>query len=413
MIIIDRELKELQKAGKPICVGLLGAGFMARGIALQITKYTPGMKLAGIANRTPDHAKKLLQDIEVHDKEVVITDDYHDLLNNPDIDVIVEATGTTEYATTAMLDAFKTHKHVVTMNAEVDATIGHSLVKAAQNAGVIYTITDGDQPGVELNLHRYVSGLGLRPVLCCNVKGLHDPYRNPTTQAGFAARWGQTPHMVTSFADGTKISFEQASVANATGMKVGRRGMYGPTVEYGTPIEKAAGLYPLDQLLSGPGIVDYVVGAVPNGGVFVLATLDDDPIQKHYLNYYKMGEGPLYCFYAPVHLCHFDTPASIARAVLHKDATLTAVGKKPMVEVIARAKTDLKAADVLDGFGGYKMFGECENSDVARGQNLLPIGLAIGATLKHSVPKDAYITFDDVTLVPDRTIEQLWRAQFS
>jgi predicted homoserine dehydrogenase-like protein len=261
-----------------------------------------------------------------------------------------------------------------------------------------------------MNLFRYVQGLGLRPVLCGNVKGLQDPYRNPTTQKAFAEKWGQNPYMVTTFADGTKISFEQACVANAVGMRVGRRGMHGPTVEAGTPLEKTVDLYPLDDLLKGPGIVDYVVGAVPNGGIFVLAT-HDDPIQKHYLNLYKVGPGPLYCFYNPYHLCHFETPSSIARVVLHGDETLVACGDKPMVEVIARAKVYLKAGDKLDELGGYTMYGECENSDTARADDLLPIGLAEGAVLNRSIAKDECIRLSDVTLPKGRTIERLWRAQ--
>ena len=113
--------------------------------------------------------------------------------------------------------------------------------------------------------------------------------------------------MVTSFADGTKISFEQAIVANATGMTIGKRGMFGPTVPSGTPLKEIMSKYPLDVLTSGPGIVDYCVGAEPGPGVFVLGT-HDHPQQKHYLNLYKLGEGPLYLFYTPYHLCHFVTP---------------------------------------------------------------------------------------------------------
>ena len=137
-----------------------------------------------------------------------------------------------------------------------------------------------------MNLYRFVNGIGVKPVLCGNIKGLHDPYRNPTTQQEFARRWKQQPHMVTSFADGTKISFEQAIVANATGMRVAQRGMYGPTVPTGTPIQEAAHWYPLAEMTQGPGIVDYVVGAVPSPGVFVLGT-HDHPAQKHYLSLYK------------------------------------------------------------------------------------------------------------------------------
>src|SRR5690606_11183930 len=113
-----------------------------------------------------------------------------------------------------------------------------------------------------------------------------DPYRNPTTQEGFARKWGQKPHMVTSFADGTKVSFEQAIVANATGRKVARRGMFGPTVPANTSIQKAVEQFPLEAMLDGPGIVDYVVGADPGPGIFVLGT-HDHPVQQHYLNLYK------------------------------------------------------------------------------------------------------------------------------
>ena len=120
-----------------------------------------------------------------------------------------------------------------------------------------------------------MNGIRVRPVLCGNIKGLQDPYRNPTTQEGFARKWGQKRHMVTSFADGTKISFEQAIVANATEMRAAKRGMHGPTVPAGTPIDEAVNWYPAEDLLEGPGIVDYVVGAAPRPGVFVLGTHDD------------------------------------------------------------------------------------------------------------------------------------------
>src|SRR5690606_6782980 len=229
--------------------------------------------------------------------------------------------GAIEFSTHLILKAFEHKKHVILMNAEVDGTIGPILKVYADKAGVIVTNADGDQPGVEMNLYRYVKSLGVKPVLCGNIKGLHDPYRNPTTQEGFAKQWGQNPKMVTSFADGTKISFEQAIVANGTGMKVAKRGMYGPSVALGTMIQDVVGLFPREELLKGNGIVDYVVGASPGPGVFVLG-VHDHPVQKHYLNLYKLGEGPLYCFYVPYHLCHFEVQNTVARAVLFGDATI-------------------------------------------------------------------------------------------
>jgi predicted homoserine dehydrogenase-like protein len=291
----------------------------------------------------------------------------------------------------------------------LDGTLGPILKVYADKAGVVITNADGDQPGVITNLYRFVKGLGIKPVLCGNIKGLHDPYRNPTTQEGFARKWGQNPSMVTSFADGTKISFEQAIVANATGMQVAKRGMFGRTVAAGTPIQEAAQAFPLETLLNGPGIVDYLVGAEPAPGVFVLGT-HDHPIQKHYLNLYKLGEGPLYCFYTPYHLCHFEVPNTVARAVLFGDAAITPQGA-PLVDVVAAAKDDLKAGQVLDGMGHYLTYGLCENADVVRNQNLLPIGLAEGCTLKRAIPKDQVLTVDDVTFPEGRLCDRLRQEQ--
>jgi predicted homoserine dehydrogenase-like protein len=291
------------------------------------------------------------------------------------------------------------------MNAEVDGTVGWALRQRAARAGVVVTNADGDQPGVTMNLYRFVAGIGVRPVLCGNVKGLHDPYRNPTTQQAFAERWGQNPHMVTSFADGSKISFEQAIVANATGMRVARRGMHGPTVEPGTHVREAAALFPLEQLLDGPGIVDYVVGAEPSPGVFILGT-HDHPVQQHYLELYKLGSGPLYCFYTPYHLCHFEVPNTVARAVLFGDAALSPKGPST-VEVVTTAKTDLAAGDILDGIGGYMTYGLAENADVTAAECLLPLGLAEGCRLTRDVPRDAVLTYDDVSVPEGRLADRL------
>ena len=274
---------------------------------------------------------------------------------------------------------------------------------------MVYTNVDGDQPGVEQNLWRFVKGIGVRPVLCGNIKGLQDPYRTPTTQAGFARQWGQRPSMVTSFADGTKISFEQAIVANATGMTVAKRGMHGFTVAPGTPVTEAAQLYDPEELLSGPGIVDYVVGASPGPGVFVLGTIEH-PRQQHYLNLYKLGAGPLYCFYTPYHLCHFEVPTTIARAALFGDATIAPIAG-PRVEVVTVAKRDLAAGETIDELGGYTIYGEAETAEITARDDLLPIGVAVGATLKRALPKDVVLRYADVTLPEDRLVDRLRRDQ--
>ena len=334
-----------------------------------------------------------------------VTDDWSLLCNADGIDVIVEATGSIEYAAGVVTAAIGAGKHVVLMNAELDGTVGPILSSKARDAGVVFTNVDGDQPGVTMNLYRFVRGIGVRPVLCGNIKGLHDPYRNPTTQNEFAQRWGQKPHMVTSFADGTKVSFEQAIVANATGMSVARRGMLGPVVASGTPIEIAAGAFPVEALIDGPAIVDYVVGAAPSPGVFVLGTIEN-AVQRHYLELYKLGAGPLYCFYTPYHLCHFEVPNTIARAAIFGDAAITPAGP-PAVEVVTAMKTSQRSGNVLDGIGHYMTYGLCENAAVARAQRLLPIGLAGGCRLKRDVSVDEVLTCDDVEFPPDRLIDRL------
>jgi len=163
--------------------------------------------------------------------------------------------------------------------------------------------------------------------------------------------------------------------------------------------------YDVDELRSLGGVVDYVVGTRPGPGVFVLAT-HDDPFQRHYLELYKLGTGPLYSFYAPYHLCHLEVPTSIARAALFHDATIAAAGA-PQVEVVAVAKTDLAADQVLDGLGGYLTYGEAERADVTADQRLLPVGVAEGARLLRDVRRDEVLSYDDVELPPGRLIDQL------
>ena len=295
------------------------------------------------------------------------------------------------------------------MNAELDGTVGPILKVRADRAGVILTACDGDQPGVQMNLYRFVRGLGVDPLLCGNIKGLQDPNRNPTTQEGFARRWGQDVHMVTSFADGTKISFEQAIVANATGMSVIRRGMSG--FEFDGHVDDATSLWDIDELRELGGAVDYVVGTKPGPGVFVYGA-HDDPRQQHYLNLYKLGEGPLYSFYTPYHLCHFEVPTSVARAVLFGDATMQAAGA-PQVEVITLAKTDLSAGSTIDGLGGYDSYGECERASVSAAEQLLPLGLAEGCVLRRDVAKGQALRVDDVDIPPGRLIDELRAEQAS
>jgi predicted homoserine dehydrogenase-like protein len=423
MILVDTALRRRAAEGRPVRVALVGAGFMGRGLTNQIVNSVPGMELVAIANRTLANAERAYREAGVERFEVaddpdtvdhwvargvpVVTESFEAVCDALSIDAIVEATGAVEYGCHVAVRAIDHAKHVVLMNAEVDATVGPILSVAARKAEVILTGCDGDQPGVQMNLVRFVRGLGLEPLVCGNVKGLQDPYRTPTTQASFAARWGQDPHMVTSFADGTKISIEQATVANATGMTVARRGMGGR--DWPGHVDELVELYDVDELRSLGGVVDYVVGSRPGPGVFVLAT-HEDPRQRHYLDLYKLGPGPLYSFYTPYHLCHFEVPTTVARAVLFGDAAITPIAG-PLVEVVTTAKRDLPAGTVLDGLGGYDTYGQAERADVTATDRLLPIGVAEGCVLRHDVRQDDVIGYDDVVLPPGRLVDELRRRQ--
>jgi predicted homoserine dehydrogenase-like protein len=425
MVIVDTALAKRHAEKNPIRVALVGAGFMGRGIVLQIATAVPGMEMVAIYNRTLDGAKRAYLDAGIDDFKVVSTqsdledrikkgkysvvDDPFLICKAENIDVLIEVTGAVEFSSRVVFEAIKHKKHVVLMDAELDGTLGPILKVYADKAGVVLTNSDGDQPGVQMNLYRFVKSLGVKPVLCGNIKGLHDPYRNPTTQEAFAKKWKQKPHMVASFADGTKISFEQAIVANGTGMTISQRGMYGFSSPPGTPLKDAISQFPLDVLTSGPGIVDYVVGAEPGPGVFVIGT-QDNPIQKHYMNLYKLGEGPLYLFYTPYHLCHLETPSTVARAAIFHDAALTPIGP-PLVEVVTTAKINLKAGEKIDGIGYYMTYGQAETAEITSEQQLLPIGLAEGCVLTRDIPKDQVLTYADVILPKDRFCDKLRQEQ--
>ncbi|PPK93448.1 putative homoserine dehydrogenase-like protein [Kineococcus xinjiangensis] len=423
MIIVDRALQQRQAEGRPIRVALVGAGFMGRGFVNQVVNSVPGMELVAIANRTVSKARDAYEQagvtgvVEADDAAAVdraiaagrpvVSGSYEAVVDAEQIDAVVEATGNTEYGAHVVVRAIEAGKHIVLLNAEVDGTAGLALRKRAEKAGVLYTGCDGDQPGVQMNLIRFVRSIGLTPLVSGNIKGLQDEYRNPTTQEGFAKQWGQDPYMVTSFADGTKVSFEQALVANATGMTVEKRGMRG--ADHRGHVDELTKQFDVEELKALGGVVDYVVGAKPGPGVYVLGT-HDDPKQKHYLNLYKLGEGPLYSFYTPYHLCHFEVPLTVARAVLFGDPAIQP-SDRVTVEVVTTAKTDLKAGKEIDRLGGYDTFGVAERADVTAEQRLLPMGVAEGCVLKRDVAKDEVLTYDDVTLPEGRLIDALRAEQ--
>jgi len=424
VLLVDHALQARHAAGKPIRVGILGAGFMTQGLTNQICNSIPGMRVVAIYSRKPQRGRDVFQysgqtgvayvdtqqelDQAIATGVPAVTEDALLLTRSDLIDVIVDVTGSVEFGALVTLEAFKYQKTVVLMNAEIDATIGPILQVYAKKYGGFLSACDGDEPGVQMNLVRWVKGLGLIPRVIGNIKGLQDPYRNPTTQKGFAEQWGQNPAMVTSFADGSKISFEQAIVANATGFRVQKRGM-SRGLEYRDDIMKIGKLYDIEEVRALGGIIDYVVGT-PLTKVYVLAE-HTDPKQQKYLNLYKMGEGPLYPFFTPYHLVHFEVPNSIARAFLFKDSVAPPLSG-PVVEVCAVAKRDLQAGEVLDDYGMYMTYGEAVNSDEMNKMQYLPEGLVEGCKLRRPIRKDAVLTYADVDLPVGRLADRLRAEQY-
>jgi predicted homoserine dehydrogenase-like protein len=408
---------------RPIRVGLIGAGATGRAIALQLGTPVPGMRLAGIANRTTANAERAFREAGIPEwghastpqqaeariaaGMPVLTDDPHVLTRCGAIDIIVEVTGSVDFAASVALDAFAHRKHVVLVNAELDSLVGPILKVKADEAGVVLTHTDGDEPGVAMTLFRYLQSVGLRPVAAGNIKGMVDYYRTPDTQRDFAAKHDQDVRKVTSFADATKLSMETTVLANATGFGVARRGMTGPTCGY---VRELARLLPPEAMLKG-GIVDYSVGAAPHTGGFVVVH-ETNPLKQTQLAYYKLGDGPFYVFYTPFHLPHIQIPSTIARAVLHNDPTV-APAAGPSCEVVTVAKRALKAGERLDGIGGFCSYGLIDNHSAARAADALPIALSEGCVLVRDVAKDAVVAFADVQLPVTRLSDQLWQEQAS
>lgn len=421
MIIVDTALQRRLEQRDPVRVALAGAGYMGRGIALQILSAMPGLRLVAIANRHIDQAQRAYREAGVvsatavdsapaleraiEKGEYAITDDAALVCRAGNVEAVIETTGEVESGARVALEAIKHGKHVILMNAETDSAVGPILKVYADRSGVVYTYTDGDEPGVAMNLYRFVDTIGYRPVMMGQIKGFLDRYRNPDTQKDFAERHKQKAAMVASFADGSKLALESTIMGNATGFKPGRRGMYGHRCAHVKDLLKH---FAPEDFRNG-GMVDFVLGAEPHTGAFVIG-YNDQPVLREYMSYFKMGDGPLYVFYTPYHLPHLQLPLTVARAVLFKDATLTPLGA-PVCDALTLAKRDLKAGEVLDGMGGFTCYGEIDSYELCAAENYLPMALSVDCRLTRDIRKDEPVRYDDVVLPVERTCDELRAEQ--
>jgi predicted homoserine dehydrogenase-like protein len=421
MIIVDTALARRLADRNPVRVAMVGAGYMARGIALQILTAMPGIRLVAVSNRTLPQAQRVYREAGVEattavrtvaDLERAIAEDRYAVTEDPSllcqagqVEAVIETTGDVEFGAQVAFEAIRNGKHVILMNAEVDASIGPILKVYADRAGVVYTYTDGDEPGVAMNLFRFVDSMGYKPVLLGQIKGFLNRYRNPDTQKEFAEKHQQKPAMVASFADGSKLALESAIIGNATGFVPGVRGMYGHQCAH---VKDLLGKFKVGDFAHG-GLVDFVLGAEPHTGAFVMG-YNDHPIKKKYMSYFKFGEGPLYMFYTPYHLPHMQLPHSVARAVLFKDPTLAPIGA-PVCDTLAVAKRDLKAGEKLDGMGGFTCYGLIDSYDNCRRGDYLPMALSVDCRLKRNIAKDQPLSYRDVELPAGRLCDKLRAEQ--
>ena len=406
-------------SGNAINVAVVGTGFVGRGLVHQLA-LTPGMRPSLLVSRRPESGIQALVDSGYERTDVVVSDDPAILTAAIDdlrpavtsapwimasvdaIDVVVEATGDVEHGAVVALMVLDAGKHLVSLNYETDATVGPLLAQIADQRGLVYTGSDGDQPGVMMRLIEYVEAIGLDVVAAVNCKGFLDVHATPKTIRSWAERQGTSLKMTTAFTDGTKMNVENCSVANAAGLISASRGMTG--IE--TTLSKA--LDDFGAALTETGVVEYTLGGDFGSGVFVIGSGAHPDLAAPYLEYLKMGPGPWYLFFRPWHLVHFETPLSIAEAVLDGQPTIAPMGA-PVAQVVTLAKRALSMGDVLGGIGTADHYGEIDRLQDSR--DLLPVGLAEGALMTRFVEQDEPLTLDDIELNEDQPIVKLWRAQ--
>ncbi|HEX9794082.1 MAG TPA: homoserine dehydrogenase [Planctomycetota bacterium] len=421
MLLADLRAREAR--GEPIRVALLGCGAMGVGIAWQLAR-TPGMELVAIADLrqqavgaaaaayggpvarvAPGGAAPAAGTLWASQAPDWLAD-----LEFP-IDVLVEATNTIGFAGASCLQAIERGMHVVLMNAEVDLLLGPLLHQRAAARGVVVGSDAGDQHGVLLRMHEEMQLWGFELAMAGNIKGFLDRYATAEGLVAEARKRQLDPLQCCAYTDGTKLGIEMALVANATGAVPAVPGMHGPRAAHVTEVFDR---FDFDALPAG-GVVDYLLGAEPGGGVFLVGRCED-PLQLRYLQYYKVqARGPFHLLYRPYHLCHLETPRAIALAVVHGQAVL-APDHGRVADVYAVAKRELRAGEsVAEGIGGSAFYGRIERCAEADAAGHVPIALlepegAAKALLHSDLARDQALTAADVAL-PASTASRLFAEQ--
>jgi predicted homoserine dehydrogenase-like protein len=437
MRVLSERLTTLEAEGRPIQIALVGCGHIGTAIINQLSQMV-GMRVAVIAEPAIERARAALHANGVESVDVVddadqvaaamgasvtaITADFESAVAAP-VDLVVDATGLPEVGARVALAAFAAGRGLLTMNVELDATVGALLRRKASEAGVVYTLDSGDEPGAAMQLVEFVRSLGFRVVCAGKGHGLSPIIHEatPETLGDEAERLGLSPHIYTTFRDGTKTYMELTCLGNALSMPPDRRGGYAPQVTS----DELNGVFRLKSqggLLSEEGVVDFAVGFVtPEGkpdwrrsvgpGVFVVYTTDHEGIRGD-LEYLGQGPGPTYTLYRHYHLPGIETPHAIARAALDGTASLCPA-EIPVADAVAVAKRDLEPGEILDGLGGFTVRATVEKASVARAERLVPVALTENARVVHPVSAGTALTMDDLDLDGESLVVQLRQEQDS
>lgn len=415
-----------ERQGRPVRVGLIGAGQMGTDLLVQIA-LMPGLEVVAACDSNPDRiaAGCLMAGDACRRDEVVASaseasqaiargklaalSTAEQVCHTAEVDVVIDATGNPNAGAVVALTAIAASKHIVMMNVEADITVGAYLAAAAQRQGVVYTLGAGDEPTSTMELIRFVRALGY-PVIAAG-KGKNNAFNVDATPDDYraeAVRRNMNPRMLVEFVDGTKTMVEMVAIANATGLVPDVPGMHGPAAPKGELqnyfCPKADG-----GLLSRKGCVDFSLAPDVAPGVFCVAELAHPRLRER-MSDLHLGPGPYYSFYRPYHLTSLEVPLSAAAAVLYGEAHMHAL-PRPVAEVGCIAKSQLKPGDVLGKIGEYLYRGfALERVDADR-RGALPIGLAQGSKITRTVPKGQLITYADVELPDGSQIVRVRREQ--
>ena len=425
---LHRQLQELAANQKSIKVGLIGAGKFGSMYLSQIPT-TPGVQLVGIADLSPAGVKKNLERVGWRDEQsnarslddaiktgqTHISEDWQALVSHPAIDVIVECTGHPIAAVDHCLLAFANGKHVVNVTVEADAFCGPLLAQKAKEAGVVYSLAFGDQPALICDLVDWARTCGF-PVVAAGRghKWLpHFSESTPETVWGNygltpeqASRGGLNPKMFNSFLDGSKPSIESTAVANATGLSVPSNGLlYPPASVEDIPFVTR----PISEggVLEKKGMVEVISSLEANGrkipydirmGVWVTVEAETDYIKNCFEEYnaHTDPSGRYFTLYKRWHLIGLEVGMSVASVALRKEAT--GVAHCWNADVVATAKRDLKPGELLDGEGGYTVWGKLLPATKSVAMGGLPLGLAHDIKVVRPVKKGQSLCWDDVAV---------------